>query len=136
LFGEENGIFPDWCELPFIMIVTTVIWLIATFMTQPESNEVLRRFYIKIQPGGPGWSKVVNEAKADNVAVVTSEEKWSVPSGILAMLLGVALIYSLMFATGYWIYGKKTWAIVLSIVALVSGILLVKAWRKIRNTIL
>ncbi|AZQ59786.1 Na+:solute symporter [Maribacter sp. MJ134] len=136
LFGAENGLLPDWSELPFIMVVTTIIWLIATFVTQPESDEVLRSFYRKIQPGGPGWSKVVSEAKADNVEVITTNEKWSVPSGIVAMLLGVALIYSLMFATGYWIYGRTTSAMVLSVVALVSGLLLIKAWGKMKNNIL
>jgi len=97
---------------------------------------VLRSFYLKIQPGGPGWSKVVNEAKTANVEIITTQEKWSVPSGIVAMLLGVALIYSLMFATGYWIYGRTTSAMILSGVALVSGLLLIKAWGKMKNNIL
>ena len=136
LFGIENGIFPDWAELPFIMVVTTIIWLIATFVTQPESKEVLQSFYRKIQPGGPGWAKVVTEAKADNVEIITTSEKWNVPSGIKAMLLGVTLVYSLMFATGYWIYGRTTLAMILSAVAVVSGFLLIKAWGKMKNTIL
>lgn len=136
LFDTENGLMPDWAELPFIMIVTTIIWVTATFVTQPESKDVLRSFYRKIQPGGPGWSKVVGDAKTDDVEIVTTTEKWSVPSGIVAMLLGVCLIYSLMFATGYWIYGRTTAAFILSGVALVSGLLLIKAWGKMKNNIL
>lgn len=134
-FDTDTGILPDWGEIPFVMIVTTVIWLIATFTTQPESKEVLRSFYKKIQPGGPGWSKVVDEAKEDNIEVDLGE-KWSVPSGIMAMLLGVVLIYTIMFATGHWIYGKTTSALVLSGVALVSGFLLVKTWGKMKDNIL
>jgi Na+/proline symporter len=136
LFDATTGILPDWSELPFIMIVTTTIWLAATFMTQPESKEVLRSFYRKIQPGGPGWAKVVDEAKEDNEEIITSSEAWSVPSGITAMLLGVVLIYSIMFATGYWIYGRTTSAFILSGVALVSGILLIKAWGRMKNNVL
>ena len=135
LFATETGIFPDWGEIPFVMIVTTIIWLVATFTTQAESKEVLRSFYKKIQPGGPGWSKVVDEANEDNVEIDMGE-KWSVPSGIMAMLLGVVLIYTLMFATGHWIYGKTTSAIVLTVVALVSGFLLIKAWGKMKDDIL
>ena len=56
--------------------------------------------------------------------------------GIGAMLIGVILIYSTMFATGYWIYGKITPAIVLSIIALVSGYFLTKVWNKLKNNIL
>ena len=134
-FNTETGILPDWGEIPFVMIITTIIWVTATFTTQPESKEVLRSFYKKIQPGGPGWAKVVEEAKQDNT-VIDMGEKWSVPSGILAMLLGVVLIYTIMFATGYWIYGKTTLAIVLTFVALVSGFLLIKAWGRMKDDIL
>ena len=92
LFDTESGVFPDWAELPFVMIVTTIIWLVATYVTQPESKAVLRDFYRKIQPGGPGWEKVVAQAKAEGDHVDEGEGKWSVPSGIIAMLLGVALV--------------------------------------------
>lgn len=134
-FNTETGIFPDWGEIPFVMIITTIIWLTATFTTQPESKDVLRSFYKKIQPGGPGWSKVVDEAKKDNVEVDLGE-KWSVPSGILAMLLGVVLIYTIMFATGHWIYGHTTSALIHTGIALVSGFALIKAWGKMKDDIL
>lgn len=133
LFAPETGIFPEWADLPFIMLVTTIIWLTATFVTQPESKQVLRSFYLKIQPGGPGWSKVVDEAKADHVEIVKTNEKWGVPSGIKAMLSGVILIYSIMFATGYWIYGDYQLAIILTIVVAVSAFVLLKVWRGMRN---
>jgi Na+/proline symporter len=136
LFNADTGLLPEWGELPFIMIVTTIIWVTATYVTQPESKEVLRSFYRKIQPGGPGWTKVVDEAKTDNVAIVDANEKWSVPSGITAMLLGVVLIYSIMFATGYWIYGRTTSAAILTAVAVVSGLLLTRAWNRMKENIL
>ncbi len=135
LFAAETGVFPDWGEIPFVMIVTTIIWIVATFTTPAESKEVLRSFYKKIQPGGPGWSKVVEEANEDNIEIDMGE-KWSVPTGIMAMLIGVVLIYTIMFATGHWIYGKTTSAIVLTAVALVSGFLLIKAWGKMKDDIL
>ncbi|SEB61173.1 Na+/proline symporter [Maribacter dokdonensis] len=136
LFATETGLLPDWSEYIFIVVVTTIIWLIATFMTQPESNETLRSFYRKIQPGGPGWSKVVDEAKTDAVEIVKDKEKWSVPAGVTAMLLGVLLIYSIMFATGYWIYGRTTQAIVLTVISIIAGVLLVKAWNRLKGNIL
>ncbi|WP_291967824.1 sodium:solute symporter family protein [Maribacter sp.] len=136
LFATETGVLPDWSEYIFIVVVTTVIWLVATFMTQPESNDTLRSFYKKIQPGGPGWSKVVADAKTDAVEIVKDKEKWSVPAGVTAMLLGVILIYSIMFATGYWIYGRTTQAIVLTVVSAIAGALLVKAWNRLKGNIL
>ncbi|WP_108245693.1 sodium:solute symporter family protein [Muricauda brasiliensis] len=133
LFAPDTGIFPEWADLPFIMIVTSIIWLTATFVTQPESKEVLRSFYLKIQPGGPGWAKVVDEAKVDNVEIVKTNEKWSVPSGIKAMLSGVVLIYSIMFATGYWIYGEYQLAIILTVVVALSAFVLLKVWQGMKN---
>ncbi|MDE3743243.1 sodium:solute symporter family protein [Maribacter polysaccharolyticus] len=134
-FAPETGWLPEWGEIPFVMVITTLIWLVATFITPPESNMVLYSFYKKIQPGGPGWAKVVAEAKEDGV-VIDKGEKWSVPQGILAMLLGVVLIYTIMFATGHWIYGHTTSALILTGIAAVSGFLLIKAWGKMKDNIL
>lgn len=136
LFATDTGILPDWSEYIFIVVLTTLIWLIATFVTQPESKDTLRSFYIKIQPGGPGWAKVVSDADTDSVEIVKSKEKWSVPAGITAMLLGVVLIYSIMFATGYWIYGRTTQAIVLTVISIISGVLLIKAWNRLKENLL
>ena len=135
-FASETGIFPDWSEYIFVVVVTTGIWLAATYLTQPETKEVLRRFYRKIQPGGPGWARVVREAEAENEKLVTTDEKWSVPSGIKAMLLGCVLIYTIMFATGYWIYGKYLPAGILTGVALISGFMLIRVWNKMKGIIL
>ncbi|MGB5698383.1 sodium:solute symporter family protein [Muriicola sp.] len=136
LFASETGIFPDWSEYIFVVLFTTIIWMAATFLTKPETNEVLRSFYIKIQPGGPGWSKVVREAEKDQQKIITTDEKWSVPSGIAAMLIGCVLIYSCMFATGYWIYGYTLKASILTGVAVISGLLLARVWNKMKGTIL
>lgn len=135
-FATDTGIFPDWAEYPFVVLSTSIIWLAATFMTQPESKEVLQNFYKKIQPGGPGWKKVIADAEADKVEIVNTDESWSVPSGLTAMVLGCILIYSCMFATGYWIYGDFAWAIGLTTVAGVSGTLLIRVWNRMKDTIL
>jgi Na+/proline symporter len=135
LFGDE-AIMPSWAKFPMVVLITTIIWLVVTFITKPEKDTVLHNFYNKTQPGGPGWSKIVNKALKENIKLKENEKPWSVPSGILAMLLGCILIYSCLFTTGYWIYGTYKLAIFSSVLALVSGFLLVKIWKKISVTIL
>jgi Na+/proline symporter len=135
LFGND-GLMPSWAKFPFIVLVTSIVWIAVTYLTQPESKEVLQQFYKKIQPGGPGWNKVVNEARAENIEVVDSNEGWSVPSGIIAMLVGCVLIYSVMFATGHFIYGEYTSALALSGLAIASAFILIKLWKKIKANIL
>ena len=136
LFGSNKGLFPDWLEYPLVVLFTSIIWIGVTYMTQPESDEVLRRFYKKIQPGGPGWVKVINKAKKDKVKLYKKDSSWNVPSGILATLLGCGLIYSIMFATGYWIYGQYIQASAFTISSLIFGIFLIKIWKKIKVRVL
>ncbi|MFV0573050.1 MAG: sodium:solute symporter family protein [Xanthomarina gelatinilytica] len=134
-FGEE-GLFPTWAKFPMIVLVTTIVWVAVTFLTQAESKTVLQNFYKKIQPGGPGWQKIVLEARQENIELENTKAGWSVPSGILAMLVGCALIYSVMFATGYIIYGNYLNGLLLIGAALIFALLLMKLWKKIKVTIL
>jgi len=135
-FFGDNGLMPSYAKFPMIVSITTIIWVIVTYVTQPESKEVLQNFYKKIQPGGPGWNKIVNEAKEENIEIVDTNEGWSVPSGIVAMFVGCAFIYSIMFATGSFIYGEYSKAFMLLGVALISGLVLLKLWKKIKANIL
>ena len=137
LFSTTSGVFPSWFEIPFVVVVTTIIWVAATLLTEPETKEVLNNFYDKIQPGGPGWKKVIEEANEDGINLVHDKnEGWNVPSGIIAMLLGCILIYSCLFSTGYWIYGETTMALFTTVSALISAYLLTRIWKKISAKIL
>ena len=135
LFGVE-GMMPGWAEFPFVVAITTTSWLIATFITPSEKDSVLRSFYKKIQPGGPGWAKIIETARKEGEEIDNISEGWSVPSGIIAMLLGCVMIYSTMFSTGYFIYGEHHLAFPLLGLALVSAFLLVKIWKKIKVNVL
>jgi len=134
-FGEE-GLMASYVKFPMIVLVTTIVWVTVTYLTQAESKEVLQNFYKKIQPGGPGWNKVVGEARKEKKELIDTNEGWSVPSGIIAMLIGCVLIYSIMFATGYWIYGDYKYALILTGVAIIAAYALSKVWNKVKATIL
>ena len=135
LFGLE-GIMPGWAEFPFVVAVTTILWLLITFITPSEDESVLRAFYKKTQPGGPGWAKIIDKAQKDGVELLDDNKTWSVPAGIVAMLLGCSMIYSIMFCTGYFIYGNLKLAFPLLALAIVSGYLLIKIWGKIKVNVL
>jgi hypothetical protein len=134
--GMYPASMPGWAKFPTVVLITTIVWLATTFLTSPESKATLRSFYKHIQPGGPGWQKVVSEAEADGEEIVTHTGKWTVPSGIMAMLAGIMLVYSTLFATGYWLYGKTTTAIILTVVAIGAALLLRNLWLKIGKSIL
>ncbi len=111
---------------------TTLVWLSATFLTKPDEREKLYSFYRLIQPGGPGWKKIVREAREEGTPVDEGEGKWDVPIGILCMVLGITSIYSALFATGNLIYGHFWMAGVLIAVTVVAGYYLSRMWRKLR----
>ncbi len=136
LFDKSEGILPSWTKFIIVVVVTSIVWVVSTFITKPESDKVLRNFYLKIQPGGPGWKKIIDNAKKDNIEIVVDKNAWSVPSGIVAMLLGCVLIYSTMFATGYYIYRDYGYAFSLTGLAIVSAYLLIRIWKKISVNIL
>ncbi|MEM6894441.1 MAG: sodium:solute symporter family protein [Bacteroidota bacterium] len=127
LFLTEGAPFPSWSKFLLVVLLTTTVWLVVTYATKPEKTETLKRFYEKTQPGGPGWSKIRKEAN------ITDNQKWSVPAGITAMLIGTVLVYGSLFATGNWIYGNYELAAILTVMVLVSAIALQKVWRKMKD---
>jgi Na+/proline symporter len=133
---EVGGVFPGYMKFPFVVFCSSIIWLVVTFLTAPENDKVLFAFYSKTQPGGPGWKKIISRANNAKISIIKTTEKWSVPNGILAMILGCILIYSTMFAIGNYIYGEYFIAIVLTFVVLVFSFLLLKIWKKIKGTVL
>ena len=69
----------SWQEIVIGALLTTIIWIIATFLTPSDDEETLKNFVKKVNPGGPGWK---------NFSSNKMKEKWSVPIGLLCMLLG------------------------------------------------
>ena len=112
--------------------ITTFSWILITYLTPEEDKEVLRDFYKKIQPGGRGWKKVVDEAKDEGIDLKGKKEAWDVPTGILCMILGCFFVYSILFSIGYFLYSEYIFAIILLTVSFISLILLQKAWKRLR----
>ena len=123
LFGE-SGLMPEYFRFPLVVLITTLVWLLVTFFTSPEPKELLLKFCEKIKPGGPGWKCIVGNKIYHN-------NTWTVPSSIIAILLSIITIYSILFATGYFIYGSFLVAFSLVIISLVCIKLLIRIWKNI-----
>ncbi len=115
------------------VILTSATWITVTLLTKPVDEETLRSFYRRIKPGGPGWKRVVDRAREENITLTKEEDlSWDVPTGILCMILGTMSIYSMLFTIGNLLYGNLLSALFLAVVAVVSGYLLFRAWDKLR----
>ena len=89
--------FPN--NLFTVVSITTVIWLIVTFATQPTDGAVLDAFYRRVRPGGPGWKRVA--VRHPDVVPDTG-------LGALALdwIAGVVLVYTTLFGVGYLLFGR------------------------------
>ena len=89
-------------------LLTTLVWVVATYLTPPESDKTLSLFVVKVNPGGPGWKRW---------ATAEATAPWPVPRGILSMVLGCTGVYASLIATGSWLYGDASTAMILLAVA-------------------
>jgi SSS family solute:Na+ symporter len=124
-----EGIFPAWSKFPIVVLITSIIWVTVTFLTKPETDETLRKFYKKTTPGGPGWARILNTFTDTSFIENENKKKWTVPSGILAMILGCFMVYGAMFATGNFLYGNYKLASGLLLLVIFSVFLLIKLWK-------
>ena len=134
-FFSDTGLFESYYKFPAVVLVTTLIWLIVTFLTKPDTTETLINFCKKTNPGGPGWERIKIEAESQNISFDTKskDKKWSVPLGILCMLFGSFAIYSILFSTGYFIYGEINNGISFLTIGIVFSWALKYNWNKLNK---
>jgi Na+/proline symporter len=99
--------------------VTTVVWLVATFVTAPEPEARLIDFYRRVHPAGPGWAAVA--ARAGAVPTPPSER---LGPGFVNWILGIAVVYSTLFGIGQMLFGEWPTALACVAVATIGGALL------------
>lgn len=118
--------FSAW-KLVIGIAITTAGWITVTYLTPPESVDVLARFCSKIRPGGSGWRKIEAASGLKNMAV-----GWDVPTGLLCMMIGCLAVWTALFGIGYLLYGRTALGAVLAVIAIVSTACLMRLVRRIK----
>ena len=80
--------------------VTTVTWIVTTFLTKPEPDATLDAFYRRVRPGGPGWRRV---------SARLGYGRESIPGGALAWtnwIAGIVAVYATLFGLGKLVFGQ------------------------------
>ena len=117
-FGDSS--LESWQKIVIGAVLTTIVWVTATYFTPPDDEDTLRKFVKKVNPGGPGWVKY-----SDGV----SAEPWPVPNGILSMLLGCVAVYGFLLGVGQFIYSHNESGSILIGLGAISSIGLYKIWK-------
>lgn len=115
--------------------VTTLAWLVTALATKPTDVHVLIRFIKEIKPYPMGWRPVIRQALAEGS--IEKEESWDRALGqdLLSMISGCLLVYSLLFGTGYLIYGQFPEFLVAIVVFLSSSMILFFLWKNRRQSL-
>ncbi len=110
--------------------VTTVAWISVTLLTKPTDYKTLASFFNSVKPYGSGWNGFKKISKAENLELASGTGKSSID--VLAVFLGIIAVYSALFSTGMFIYGKTMNGIILLVVALAAILMLRNTWRKLK----
>ena len=119
-FNFGNSVLEGWEKIVIGALLTTIVWIAATYFTPPDDEETLRNFVKKVNPGGPGWVKY-----SDGV----STEPWPVPHGILSMVLGCTAVYGFLLGVGQLIYGHTDSGLMICGLGIIASIGLFKVWK-------
>tara|TARA_A200000113_G_scaffold203554_1_gene198712 strand:+ start:51 stop:1301 length:1251 start_codon:yes stop_codon:yes gene_type:complete len=109
------------------VFITTLAWVSVSLLTPPTNLSTLKDFYIKIQPGGKGWNKIKDQIDDKKI-----EKKvfWTIPRGIICMIISIIAIYGSLFSVGFLIYGKNLQSMMLLLVTILAFLSL---WKYSRN---
>jgi len=128
LVMRQNGAaIPSHLSLIGTVIITTIVWLAATWLTPATDRETLHRFYRLARPAGPGWSQVRREcgglAATDDLA-----------AAVIGSLASCAGIYGALFGVGFLLMGRPGAAGIALVVVVVGGLVaarsVVRLWRQ------
>jgi SSS family solute:Na+ symporter len=124
--ARKNGLeMASHVSLIWTVAITTLVWITTTLMTAPTDRAKLTEFYRLVRPAGPGWDEVRKES-----GLPPSPD--SMANSLLGWVLGCLFVYSALFGTGSYIYGRMGQALVFTVVFVVSAAglwrLLPKIW--------
>ncbi len=89
------------------------VWIPAMFLTAPESQETLERFYRRTRPGGPGWHR---QREATGLSALQN-----LGADIKAGVSAIVVLISLMLGIGWLVLGFWAKGITACVIAAAAG---------------
>jgi SSS family solute:Na+ symporter len=96
------------------VIVSTVVWLVTTFLTPPEDRSVLLAFYRRVRPSAGLWGPIAREAS-------DVPPRHDVAANLVDWAAGCILVYMTLFGIGKILFGHTALGLGLLAIAAVAG---------------
>ena len=117
--GKQGHHVSSHIALIATVATTTVVWVLAAFLAPGTDREALVRFCRLVRPAGPGWARLRAEA-----GVASSPD--SLPMAMLGWMVGCLFVYSALFGTGSFLYGRTGPGLMWLTAFILSGATLLK----------
>ncbi len=134
IFPEvEAGAQAEWWQtshwqLVLGIIITTLSWLLVTYLTKPTEHKVLKNFVLLTRPGGNGWKAINEEIESEGHPKIEN----NFTTEILMMFIAVFTVYGGLFSFGFWIYGNIIPAIIATLISTAGVAILFKLLGKLK----
>jgi hypothetical protein len=92
---------------------TTVVWIAVTFITKPESEATLSRFYARVRPSGAGWAPIARLVPGG------SEDRLGI--ALIDWFAGLGLVYGTLFGIGRIVLGDLVQGLAWCVLAIACG---------------
>lgn len=114
-------------QMLIIVPISTLVWVVVTFITKPVSAETLIKFYKRVRPSKIGWELIAAEIKQESDSI--EKQHTYMESKLPALgnwIVGVIFIYSVLFSIGKLLLGSTVIGTVFLLIAIISGYIMYK----------
>lgn len=126
--NRTGSAIPFWVQIVGGVALTTIAWMIAALVSQPTSIETLKKFYRTVHPAGPGWTRIA--AQIPEAATLQAPAS-DLPAALACAVASTIGIWSLIFATGYFLYGRLGLAVFCAALAAIGTFVTLRNWPRL-----
>ncbi len=130
-FILPEGTLAGHVELLLSVAITTIGWIIVTFMTPAVERKTLIDFYNLIKPHKGGWQPVIQEGISKQQIKAEEVTTGQLPKELTGMFAGIFLVYGILFTTGLFLYGHMTNALIGCVITVFAAAMLWRSWQKV-----
>jgi Na+/proline symporter len=115
LSGSQAIVFAK--SILITVAVTSLVWLIVTFLTKPEPDSKLLEFYRRVRPSAAGWKHIAALAPE----IPATHDGWY---NFMDWLLGCLMVYMALFGIGKLLMGSVGLGLSFLAISAASGYLI------------